>query len=416
MVAQSFHVPNPPAAVSRRDCPVCRSSSKRIVFTQRFEHLGSVGLLDGYDVAICNDCGAAYADGIPTQAALDAYYRDLSKYEYQHRDGKESADDERRLRHTAAVIAELIPDRQARLYEIGCANGSLLAILKQLGYRNVCGLDPSPSCAAIARRLYGIEVQTGTIFDPPAPVGSCDLVIALAVLEHIRDLDSALQKVRNLLSSTGRAYFEVPDLVHPLAGRDAPFQEFSTEHINFFSAVSLTNLVEAAGFRKLTCGYAMRETQSGATCPVACGLFEKAAPATSFVHDDQTAGGLLNYIQSCEQMDGELRRKIAAATAGTSVLVWGVGTHTRRLLANGVLDIAQISAFVDSNPKYQGQSVRGRPVIPPQDVKEFSQPVLISSYAFQNEIATQVRQELRLANPLILLYDDRKESEAGSNV
>ncbi|MFB3915165.1 MAG: methyltransferase domain-containing protein [Terriglobales bacterium] len=403
-------------SATRRDCPICRSSSKRTVFAQRFEHLGEVGLLDGYDVVICNSCGAAYADGIPTQAALNAYYRDLSKYEYQHRQGRESGDDEQRLRDTARVIAELVPYRNSQIYEIGCANGSLLEKLKQMGYRNVCGLDPSPSCAAIAKRLYGINVHTGAIFDPSAPPASCDLVIALAVLEHIRDLDSALRKVRNLLSPSGQAFFEVPDAVHPPVDLDAPFQEFSTEHINYFSAISLANLVEAAGFRKITCEYGTRQTRPGVSCPVVYGLFEKAEPRAEFVFDDDTARGLLEYIRNCEQRDEQLRQKIAPALAGERVLVWGVGTHTRRLLANGVLKIEKIDAFVDSNPKYQGQSLRGRPVIAPEMVKNYPAPILISSYAFQREIARQVREDLKLANRLILLYPDREESKVGPNV
>ncbi len=34
-------------------------------------------LLRGYDVTLCTDCGAVYADKIPPQSAFDHYYREL---------------------------------------------------------------------------------------------------------------------------------------------------------------------------------------------------------------------------------------------------------------------------------------------------------------------------------------------------
>ena len=82
-----------------RDCAVCGSAKKQRLFEQKFS---TVCLLEGYSVVVCQECGFAYADDIPDQQAFDAYYRDLSKYEYQHRGGQESVNDEARLRDVAA--------------------------------------------------------------------------------------------------------------------------------------------------------------------------------------------------------------------------------------------------------------------------------------------------------------------------
>jgi hypothetical protein len=95
---------------------------------------------------------------------------------------------------------------------------------------------------------------------------------------------------------------------------------------------------------------------------------------------------------------------IQQAVAG-GVIVWGVGTPTRRLLANDVLRHSDISAFIDSNPKYQGQALVGIPVLSPDGLADHREPILISSYALQEEISAEIRDRLRLSNKLILLYN-----------
>src|SRR6185437_10348693 len=79
---------------TERTCPICGSSSKHVLFQQRF---ATVLLVEGYSVVVCQECGFAFADEIPEQHEFDAYYRDLSKFEHEHRDGKESESDEARL-------------------------------------------------------------------------------------------------------------------------------------------------------------------------------------------------------------------------------------------------------------------------------------------------------------------------------
>ena len=64
-----------------------------------------------------------------------------------------------------------------------------------------------------------------------------------------------------------------------------------------------------------------------------------------------------------------------------------------------------IAAFVDSNPKYQGQHLHGAPILGPDSLAGRTEPILISSYAAQHEIAQQIREKLQLSNELILLYD-----------
>jgi len=88
------------------------------------------------------------------------------------------------------------------------------------------------------------------------------------------------------------------------------------------------------------------------------------------------------------------------------MIVWGVGTHTLRLLATQGLDPASVALFVDSSVKYQGQELRGVPVVSPEALRERQEPILISSRGFQNEIYHQIRNTMGLSNPVIMLYNE----------
>ena len=73
-----------------RPCPVCGALHRKQLFRQEFAEIDSATVVGGYDVVVCERCGAGFADDIPDQPAFDAYYREMSKYEYHQRDGAES--------------------------------------------------------------------------------------------------------------------------------------------------------------------------------------------------------------------------------------------------------------------------------------------------------------------------------------
>ena len=389
-----------------RPCPVCGGSSSELLFQQSFQALDEIGLLNGYDVVVCQSCGMTFADQIPSQAAFDKYYRDLSKYAFEHRSGKESPEDEWRLRQVANSLRSFIPSPDTRILEIGCSNGRLLGFLKSDGFKNVFGLDPAPDSAESARKLYEVEVLTGSIFDAPVREHEYDFVILLEVLEHIRDTAVAVAALRRFLSNTGMVYIDVPDATQFIAEREAPFQEFSTEHLNFFSPTALRYLMEGAGFRTIKADSAAITDRAGKPVPIAYGVFANAAARrTDFPRQFEAEAGLRRYIGQCREMDAALRQRIdQAVSRHRSVIVWGVGTHTQRLLATNALRPANIAAFVDSNPKYQNQQLQGIPVLRPEALKHRPEPILISSCGFQQEIANQIRA-MKLPNELILLYE-----------
>lgn len=198
-------------ARAARPCPVCGSTASRLVFRQDFAEIDHAAPITGYDVVVCETCGCGYADGIPDQATLDRYYREMSKYEYSQRDGGESAFDRGRLALIADIVAPRLPASTVRILDVGCATGRLLANLRDRGFANVVGLDPSPGCAAAAKRLYDVDVRTMTLAELAASGQQFDVVTMIGVLEHLQDLDATFGYLAAILVPGGLLYVEVPD-------------------------------------------------------------------------------------------------------------------------------------------------------------------------------------------------------------
>lgn len=393
-------------SVALRPCPVCGDSARRVLFTQEFAAIEQSTPVDGYDVVVCESCGAGFADGIPDQRAFDRYYRDMSKYEYHQHEGAESPFDAKRLALIANLMVPHFPSADVRILDVGCATGRLLHELRLRGFPNVMGVDPSPACATAARKLYDIEVLNTTLAELGARSERFDVLIFVGVLEHLRDLDEAFEQMRSVLAPGGLVYVEVPDATAFADWPNAPFQDFSTEHINFFAPQSLANLFERRGFSHVWSEQNHR-VQSHRTVMSNVSAFYCDTPVGSseLTRDADTERGLERYIAASRQEEQKLHERLQAIVdAARPVLVWGVGTHTTRLLATSPLAKAPIAAFVESNARYHGKTLDGKQILAPDALRARAEPVLVSSRVFQHEIVAQIRA-MGCTNELLLLYD-----------
>ncbi len=396
-----------PTDHAERPCPACGACAASVLFAQRFRQIEGGSLLSGYDVVVCGRCGCGYADRIPLQAEFDRYYQALSKYEQRDQGGRETAPDRSRFRDIAALVDRFLGRRDGHILEVGCASGGLLACLRDLGHQSLEGVDPSPYCASAAARLYGLSVQTGTLSEPIVPRAPCDMVVLVGVLEHLREVGAALQSVRSLLVPAGRIYVEVPDATRFAEFVDAPFQQFSLEHVGFFSPDSLRRTLRRSGFACVHLEQTQRPHTANSVMPVLAAVFERsdAGDAEPLPSDAATAQGLEAYVEASAAIEANLRLVLDGLTASREpFVVWGVGTHTAHLLETTTLGQGAIVAFVDSNTNVQGKELAGRPIHAPEWLRTRSEPVLISSCVFQNEIAHEIRTRLGCPNRMVLLY------------
>lgn len=366
--------------------------------------------MKGYDVVVCSKCGFVFADIIPKQVEFDRHYKEMSKYEYAERSQADARYDLRRFSSLVKELSPFLPGKSARILDIGCATGTLLSLFKKKGFKSVTGIDPSPVCGEVAHKEYKVRVFTGPISRTSAVLSGerpFDCIILSGVLEHIRDIGQTLNSIRELLAPGGLVAIDVPDATRFARCPDAPFQQFSTEHINFFSPLSLSNLLQKHGFRKRACRRHDRPQTFGTIMPSVTAIFKKSSDAVLALpkHDLEGERELEKYIRTSKAVENRIAKIIAQLVKSSEpVIVWGVGTHTLHLLGAGRLAKVNILAFVDSNPHCQGRKLAGLPIRPPSWLVTHPEPIMISSRVFQTSIENQIREGLGLQNKLIKLY------------
>jgi len=121
------------------------------------------------------------------------------------------------VRHKV-VISELIKfgKKDAKILDIGCADGRLIRDMLNAGFTNVKGIDNSEKMIAEAKRLVKEEfphLNPNNIFfvedaDELSLNEKFDYVTAMGLIEYVKDVNSFFATLRNLLVDEGLAFVE----------------------------------------------------------------------------------------------------------------------------------------------------------------------------------------------------------------
>jgi len=358
--------------------------------------------MEKYNVVACNDCGFCYANNIPSQKEFNNYYAEMSKYEFDYKAGLVSDEYLDHFNKMSKLLIPYLKEKNEKILDIGCSTGALLSILKSHGYSNLLGIDPSPSCVETVKQLYNIQAEVNTISGFKWNQ-KFDVIILSAVLEHFVDFTDAMHKIRSLLNDGGLLFIEIPDAERFDSYIYTPFQQFSIEHINYFSQYSIKNLLTKFSFEIIE--IQKNENRINQNIDPDILVLSRKSNKNNFeiTRDDVCELRLKNYISESYKMDIKLKKIIQEKLSNKNkIIIWGVGTHTQRLIGSG-LDCSKILFFVDSNTNYKGKMINGIEVKLPDEIKE-NIPILVSTYSYQNEIVGQIKDELKLNNKIIKLY------------
>lgn len=394
----------------RRLCEICGNDEKKRIFKQKFINPSKNYFHSGYDVVICAKCGFAFADNIPDQKFLDSYYREMTKKTFYKskriNEGKKSPEENfliRQLTNSANNIEKYLK-KQNSILDIGCDTGVLLSLLKKRGYKNLKGIDMSKLSSKIAKEKYGIDVIVGSIFEN-LNIGKFDFIILTHVMEHINNLNAFVKKLMTFLNDGGLIYIEVPDAHNFFFPKEndnyysndqkEPYLQFSVEHINYYSKISLFNLMTQNGFEKL-----FLQSQISTISVIASVWSQKG-----ILKDETIKEKLEKYIDESKNKLVKINEIIGSLIKNkTEIIVWGTGLHTQKLLSLTELMKVRIIKFVDSDPGYQGHRLINKQIIKPDEIIEENLfPILISTKRYQTEIMRQIKK-LGLKNKIIKLY------------
>ena len=193
-----------------------------------------------FEVAQCSGCGLVQLPREPV-----AYYRDVIR--------------------AAGVSPEMTSHRHEQfasftrtfelagkpVIEIGCGGGEYLQMLRDAGLSAV-GLEHSKAgvaaCRAKGLRVYQGFVDSARYQIPGAPYAG---FVMLSCLEHLPDVNGALQGLGHNLLPGAIGMVEVPNFDNCLAERAVA--EFMTDHLSYFTRDSLATTLQLNGFEVLEC-------------------------------------------------------------------------------------------------------------------------------------------------------------------
>lgn len=141
--------------------------------------------------------------------------------------------------------------RDARILDLGCAQGHLLEALRRVGYTRLTGVDLSSELLSSARRLLPETVRLIQAdlceWLKEEPDESFDVVFLHDVLEHLprESVVDVLRDIRRVLAPGGRLSVRVPNLAG-LSGVFLMASDFT--HVTPFTEISLFQVLEASGF------------------------------------------------------------------------------------------------------------------------------------------------------------------------
>jgi SAM-dependent methyltransferase len=143
--------------------------------------------------------------------------------------------------------------RPSTLLEVGCGIGAFLAHTKELGCE-CFGVDPSSNAISRARDYLSCQLDVGALTPDVFPGRTFDVICSWEVLEHVKEVTSFLDTIRDRLTPGGMVFLSTPNYDSHWIWRDLEHDRRSSPpvHRTFWNRTSLSSALLRAGFRGIT--------------------------------------------------------------------------------------------------------------------------------------------------------------------
>jgi 2-polyprenyl-3-methyl-5-hydroxy-6-metoxy-1,4-benzoquinol methylase len=233
-------------------CAVC-GSRKNELLAVATGNRGLEYIAREHHVVICLDCGLTFLNPQHDVEDYDRYYA-LSDYKPIKTPPDVFLRRHEYRRIQASYLLDTLrswwPNRELpdlNAVDIGCGPGVLLHYLAKAGL-NVTGLEASDDAADYAEHTLGLNIIRGSVNAELLPENSFDIAVSTASIEHFTDPHGALLAMGQSLKPGGLLYVNTPDLLGMVLKKGEASQ-FKFVHTYYFTEISLTNLIEKAGYR-----------------------------------------------------------------------------------------------------------------------------------------------------------------------
>ena len=154
-----------------------------------------------------------------------------------------------RRRLLAKEIAVLGVGSDARVLDVGTSSGTNLRLLRDIGFRNVTGLDSSEEAIRFCAEKGLGTVRQGDVCAMPFADASFDLILATDIIEHVEDDATALAEIARVLVPGGSLLLTVPTFPSIWG-----LQDRVSQHHRRYRLKPLLEAIVAAGIEP-ACGY-----------------------------------------------------------------------------------------------------------------------------------------------------------------
>lgn len=384
-------------------CPVCHSVKWSVLGSIKYVLFDDEPLEDRYKVVSCASCGYVQNYTPSTQKDYDKFY-EASFYSTAYIERSLTGNEKQYFNQTVDLLARVIEQRDLAIFDIGCGVGYLLETLQTHGYSNLFGVDPSLSCVDLLNDKKGIKCEQGSISAIPFHNQYADIVILSHIIEHLLDLETALQSVANKLVPNGKVYVEVPDSTrYEKFSNGCPLRFFYFQHIIHFDAHHLRNLFSSKGFIEVASGSRERD-EKGFVMPCIWGVYQKAdTQETTYIPDSTLAIQFNHWIDECSLDAGGVFRSLAERQV--PVYLWGIGIHAQMMLAMSPLRDCNIRAFVDKSEKIQKKTISGQKIVSIDALKKAAadEVVVIAAVVHKDKMYQFLTEELNFKGQVIIL-------------
>jgi 2-polyprenyl-3-methyl-5-hydroxy-6-metoxy-1,4-benzoquinol methylase len=258
--------------------------------------------------------------------------------------------------HRLEDLLPLLKDKM-RVFEFGCAEGSLGKLIKSRYALTYDGLEVSPERSQARKNLDHVF----SLFDE-LENQKYDLVLCYHVMEHIEDIQGLARNLASFIDTTdGKIVIEVPNR----SGTFYHAYDSNPEHIHQFTPTSLAHLLSRTGL----------EIESLKTGVYESGVYNDSIRVV--VHR------ALTDSEKEERFIANIHRKLPAP-----FYIWGSGGDFDNYLLPH-LEKLNVKGIIDMSPNKQGKKIASH-AIQSFDSKIAAEYFLIATNTYKNEIRKQL--------------------------
>lgn len=218
-------------------CPLCQATQGQdLPFASR-QRLGT------FAIRRCDVCTHEYLVDPPSDAVLKSFYDDFFAHDCRYQVEPRA---DLRGRVLAHRLKRYLP-AAARILDIGSNFGETLLSFPRA--YELYGVELSTAAAETSRRVARLKIHNAAFEQVAFPDAFFDGILALAVIEHLREPRDFLARVAALLKPGGVAVIATGDAAawHVRRVREGWPLYHADGHLHFFSARSLDCAAERAG-------------------------------------------------------------------------------------------------------------------------------------------------------------------------